>query len=83
MNILRTLIDIEEEKAKARIVPIHTLIIADNLQSKVEERVGKEITFSDFYKAIQRLDFDGRIHLGDTPTDQYCKVIYNETQSSL
>lgn len=82
-NIYQTLLDIEEEKARQHIEPSHTLLIRDNLQERVERRMGHTLTFNEFYKALQSLSFGCKVHLGDTPTDQYAKVIYHEIPSTL
>ena len=84
MNIYHTLIAIEEEKARAGISPCHALLIGDNLQERVEQRMGQEVTFSEFYRALQNLSrCRHKIHLGDTSTDMYAKVLYREIPSSL
>lgn len=83
MNIYHTLLAIEEEKAKANELPKHTLLVKDNLHERVEQRIGYNVSFGEFYKALQQLFWDGRVHLGDTATDQYVKVVYREVESAL
>ncbi len=82
-NIYRTLLDIEEEKARQHIEPCHALLIKDNLLERVEMRMGCSITFGEFIRALQSLSNLCKIHLGDTPTDQYAKVVYHEIRSTL
>lgn len=82
-NIYQTLLDIEEEKARQHIEPRISLLIKDNLLERVEMRMGCSITFGEFIQALQSLEYGCKIHLGDTPTDQYAKVIYHEFPSTL
>lgn len=82
-NIYRTLLDVEKEKVLAGIEPTHTLLIKDRLHERVQQRMSQTISWSDFYRALQNLDFNCKIHLGDTTTDQYAKIIYREIPSSL
>lgn len=83
MNIYNTLLAVEAEKAERNIEPIHSLLIQDRLQERVEERIGQPITHTEFYHALQSLHHQCKIHLGDTPRDQYAKVVYHEILSSL
>lgn len=83
MNIYNTLLAIEAEKALADIEPTHALVIQDNLQERVEIRMGTPIKFSDFYKALNQLYWSGKIQKGDTATDEYVSIVYKDIQSSL
>jgi uncharacterized FlaG/YvyC family protein len=83
MNIYNTLLAIEEKKALANIEPTHALLIKDNLHQRVQERIGATVSFAEFYKALQSLHNQMKIHLGDTIGDQYVKVVYREINSTL
>lgn len=83
MNIYNTLLEIEAEKAMNNIEPILVLLIGDNLYERVQQRIGQPVTWREFTKGLHALANECKIHLGDTPTDQYAKIIYREILSSL
>lgn len=83
MNIYHTIVAIEEEKSKTGVLPRCVLLLRDNLQERVEQRMGAPIKFSDFYKALNQLSWSGKIQKGDTATDEYVSIVYKDIQSSL
>jgi hypothetical protein len=88
MNILQIaiyneLLDIEAENAMANREPSHALLIRDKVHERVEKRLGYELAWSEFYKALQMLDLECKIRLGDTIRDQYAAIVYKDFNSSL
>lgn len=83
MAIYNELLDIEAENVKAHREPTHALLIRDKVWERVEQRLGYELAWSDFYKALQMLDLESKIRLGDTIRDQYAAIVYKDFNSSL
>lgn len=76
MNVYNTLLAIEAEKGMAGIEPAHTLLIADKLLERVQQRCSMPVTPNELVEALENLASEGRIHLGDTIRDQYANIIY-------
>lgn len=76
MNIYNTLLAIEAEKGMAGIEPAHTLLIGDKLLERVQQRCSMPVTPNELVTALESLEIEGRIHLGNTIRDQYAQIIY-------
>lgn len=83
MNLYNTLLEIENEKIKANIEPVHTLIFCDNLHDRVSQAIGLPVSHAELMASLAHLALEGRIHLGETSQDRYAKIIYKEIISSL
>lgn len=77
MNVFNTLQAIEEEKALANIEPNHTLVVRDCLIEKVKERIGgMEVLPFELEQALEHLEREEKVTMGNTINDKYVKIIF-------
>ena len=78
-----TLLDVEAEKAKWNIEPIHTLVRGNNLLQKVQELLGMYVAPKELDAALVSMATEGYIKMGETINDVYAEVVHKEFRSLL